>query len=105
MTTDEALNNLVRDAQLYVKDNERGADEHYELQAIDECAATIRAALAQRDAEISWLRETMLGLDPPYIDIPEDRNITGTAEQDAFDTGVDTANDWWREAIRAALKQ
>jgi hypothetical protein len=53
-----ALTSLVRDARLLV--SEVSLDEPHELDNINAQAATIRAALAERDAEITRLRAALL---------------------------------------------
>jgi hypothetical protein len=52
-----ALTSLVRDARLLV--SEVSLDEPHELDNINAQAATIRAALAERDAEIARLRAAL----------------------------------------------
>lgn len=94
MTVENALAHLVRDAQLFVKDNSDGADLWYELQAIEGWGATIRAALAAKDAEIARLRAVLLSIAVLGDDLPD-------AMPDYIDTSISVG--YLRQA-RAALQ-
>lgn len=59
LTVERALSCLVRDAQLFVKDNERGADVYYELAEIEAWAATIRDYIDQQAATIDELQAAL----------------------------------------------
>jgi hypothetical protein len=48
--------------------------------------------------------EDILALDPPAMELsPFRQAVIAENGTDPFDEGVDTANEWWRQAIRRAL--
>lgn len=66
-------------------------------------ARLIVAAVNQYGA-VTALVKALEGLDPPALELSRFQAVKAAMNgTDRFDIGVDTANDWWRDAIHAAL--